>query len=94
DGWCFCIVVQELFEVYNALRENRPYSLGPVRPYQEYIKWLESQDQPKSLVYWQHHLAGFEGQTTFSEQRKNPQQAANQPAELLFTPPTEDTEAF
>ncbi|MDI5790302.1 condensation domain-containing protein [Bacillus licheniformis] len=26
--------------------------------------------QTKSLVYWEHHLAGFEGQTTFSEQRK------------------------
>ncbi|MCD2523924.1 lichenysin non-ribosomal peptide synthetase LicC [Bacillus licheniformis] len=94
DGWCFGIVVQELFEVYNALRENRPYSLGPVRPYKEYIKWLESQDKQKSLVYWEHHLAGFEGQTTFSEQRKNPEQAGNQPEELLFTLPKEDTEAF
>ncbi|RCK09720.1 hypothetical protein DT075_33375 [Bacillus licheniformis] len=66
-----------------TLRENRPYSLGPVRPYKEYIKWLESQDKQKSLVYWEHHLAGFEGQTTFSEQRKNPEQAGNQPEELL-----------
>lgn len=71
DGWCFGIVVQELFEVYNALRENRPYSLGPVKPYKDYIKWLESQDKQRSLAYWEHHLDGFEGQTTFSEQRKN-----------------------
>lgn len=94
DGWCFGIVVQELFEVYQALRENKPYSLGPVKPYKEYIKWLESQDKQKSLAYWEHHLAGFEGQTTFSEQRKKPEQAGNQPEELLFTLPKEDTEAF
>ncbi len=94
DGWCFGIVVQELFEVYNALRENRPYSLGPVKPYKDYIKWLESQDKQRSLAYWEHHLDGFEGQTTFSEQRKKPEQVGNQPEELLFTLPKEDTEAF
>ncbi|MSO00265.1 non-ribosomal peptide synthetase [Bacillus paralicheniformis] len=94
DGWCFGIVVQELFEVYNALRENKPYSLGPVKPYKDYIKWLESQDKQRSLAYWEHHLDGFEGQTTFSEQRKKPEQAGNQPEELLFTLPKEDTEAF
>lgn len=70
DGWCFGIVVQDLFKVYNALREQKPYSLPPVKPYKDYIKWLEKQDKQASLRYWREYLEGFEGQTTFAEQRK------------------------
>ncbi|QHZ48658.1 non-ribosomal peptide synthetase [Bacillus sp. NSP9.1] len=94
DGWCFGVVVQELFKVYNALRDNKPYSLPPVKPYKEYIKWLEQQDKQTSLAYWQTYLDGFEGQTTFREQRNKTEQPVSQPEELLFTLPKEDTEAF
>lgn len=94
DGWCFGIVVQELFKVYNALRKNKSYSLKPVKPYKEYIKWLEQQDKQKSLSYWEEYLAGFEGQTTFAEQRKKTNQTGYQPEELLFTLPKAETEAF
>ncbi|WP_307893312.1 non-ribosomal peptide synthetase [Bacillus swezeyi] len=94
DGWCFGVVVQELFKVYNALRKNEPYSLNSVKPYKEYIKWLENQDKQKSLAYWETYLDGFEGQTTFSEQRKKTKQTGNQPEELLFSLPKEETEAF
>ncbi|MBG9913393.1 peptide synthetase [Bacillus sonorensis] len=94
DGWCFGVVVQELFQVYNALRENKPYQLNPVKPYKEYIKWLEKQDKQKSLAYWEEYLDGFEGQTTFSEQRNRTNQNGHRPEELLFTLPKEETAAF
>ena len=93
DGWCFGVVVQDLFQVYNALRENKPYSLKPVKPYKEYIKWLEKQDKQASLSYWGGYLADFEGQTTFAEQR-NKQKAEYQPKELLFSLPEAETKAF
>lgn len=70
DGWCFGLVVQELFAIYHALLHDIPYKLEPVKPYKEYIKWLEKQDKQASLQYWQQSLAGFDGQSTFKEQRK------------------------
>ncbi|KIL22623.1 hypothetical protein B4134_0279 [Bacillus safensis] len=70
DGWCFGLVVQELFAIYHALLHDVPYKLTPVKPYKEYIKWLEKQDKQASLQYWQQSLAGFDGQSTFKEQRK------------------------
>ncbi|MBW4848951.1 MAG: amino acid adenylation domain-containing protein [Bacillaceae bacterium] len=70
DGWCFGLVVQELFAIYHALLHDVPYKLEPVKPYKEYIKWLEKQDKQASLQYWQQSLAGFDGQSTFKEQRK------------------------
>lgn len=93
DGWCFGIVVQDLFKVYNALREQKPYSLPPVKPYKDYIKWLEKQDKQASLHYWRGYLEDFEGQTTFAEQRKK-QKDGYEPNELLFSLPEEETKAF
>ncbi|WP_024120185.1 surfactin non-ribosomal peptide synthetase SrfAC [Bacillus halotolerans] len=93
DGWCFGIVVQDLFKVYNALREQKPYSLPPVKPYKEYIKWLEKQDKQASLRYWREYLEDFEGQATFAEQRKK-QKEGYEPKELLFSLPEAETKAF
>lgn len=70
DGWCFGLVVQELFAIYHALLHDIPYRLEPVKPYKEYIQWLEKQDKQASLEYWTQSLAGFEGQSTFKEQQK------------------------
>ncbi|KRV44960.1 non-ribosomal peptide synthetase [Bacillus sp. TH007] len=70
DGWCFGLVVQELLAIYHALLHDVPYRLEPVKPYKEYIQWLEKQDKQASLEYWTQSLAGFEGQSTFKEQRK------------------------
>ncbi|WP_434781194.1 condensation domain-containing protein [Bacillus subtilis] len=70
DGWCFGLVVQELFAMYHALLHDIPYKLEPVKPYKEYIQWLEKQDKQASRQYWQQSLAGFDVQSTFKEQRK------------------------
>ncbi|TDF92726.1 non-ribosomal peptide synthetase [Paenibacillus piri] len=91
DGWCFGIVVRELFEVYHALLNKRGYSLPPVKPYKEYIQWLESQDNQQSLLYWDRYLSGFDGQTTFAEQRSRKQGAVREPEEALFSLSEEQT---
>nr|MDH3083017.1 condensation domain-containing protein [Bacillus subtilis] len=94
DGWCFGIVVQDLFKVYNALREQKPYSLPPVKPYKDYIKWLEKQDKQASLRYWREYLEDFEGQTTFAEQRKKQKDGYEPKESLLSGLPEVETKAF
>ncbi|MEC0235534.1 amino acid adenylation domain-containing protein [Paenibacillus kribbensis] len=94
DGWCFGIVAQELFDVYAALLQNKPYSLRPAKPYKEYIEWLEKRDKTKSLTFWDDYTTGYEGQTTFAEQRRKGQGPAYEPAELLFRLTTEQTRSL
>jgi amino acid adenylation domain-containing protein/thioester reductase-like protein len=60
DGWCFGIVLQELFLIYGSLQAGRPLDLPEVRPYSDYIKWLEKQDQTEALLFWNEYLADYE----------------------------------
>jgi bacitracin synthase 1 len=63
DGWCVGILNAEFFEIYSALRENRPYLLPTVNPFRTYIQWIEKQDKEISAMYWKNYLDSFEEQT-------------------------------
>jgi amino acid adenylation domain-containing protein/non-ribosomal peptide synthase protein (TIGR01720 family) len=63
DGWSNAIMVSELVELYNALREKRPAVL-PVIPvqYADYAIWqrryLQGDVWDKKLLYWKNKLEG------------------------------------
>ncbi|HEX4494607.1 MAG TPA: amino acid adenylation domain-containing protein [Thermoanaerobaculia bacterium] len=59
DGWSLPLLFQELAAVYPALREERPATLPPARPFSEYIGWLRSQDLSRAEPFWREELAGF-----------------------------------
>jgi hypothetical protein len=63
DGWCLGILFKEFLVIYNHLAENKPYELGPVTPYREYIRWLMKQDMTEPEAYWKKYLEGFVKQT-------------------------------
>ena len=63
DGWCIGILNSEFFEIYNSYLENRPYRLPGIKPYRNYIRWLQEQDKKESAAYWQNYLDSFEEQT-------------------------------
>lgn len=60
DGWCHAILVEELNEIYNSLKENRPLQLAPAVSFGTYVKWLEQQDQQASKAYWKNYLDGYQ----------------------------------
>jgi hypothetical protein len=63
DGWCKPALFRELFDTYEAhLCDHRP-DLPPVRPYRDYILWLQQQDLAKAEAFWRTELAGFRGPT-------------------------------
>lgn len=43
DGWSVSLLLQEVFEIYDALRQGERARLEPPRPYRDYIAWLEEQ---------------------------------------------------
>ncbi|MCP4157692.1 MAG: amino acid adenylation domain-containing protein, partial [bacterium] len=60
DGWCKEILIAEYLEIYNSNLENRQPRLQPVRPYSDYIRWLEKRDRETAAKYWQKYLETYD----------------------------------
>ncbi|MDY7095472.1 MAG: condensation domain-containing protein, partial [Acidobacteriota bacterium] len=63
DGWCRGLVMEDLFELYDAAVEERQAELPPRRPYRDYIAWLKSRDASAAEAFWRERLAGLPGAT-------------------------------
>jgi amino acid adenylation domain-containing protein len=59
DGWCFPILLTEVFAFYEALCEGQDLELPPAPPYRDYIDWLQQQDFSAAETFWQENLKGF-----------------------------------
>ncbi|MCP9268403.1 amino acid adenylation domain-containing protein, partial [Xenorhabdus sp. XENO-1] len=65
DGWSVDIFMDELAEIYSALREGRDSQLPPLEiTYGDYARWqrdyLQGEVRERQLAYWQQTLAGYE----------------------------------
>ncbi|MEH2279393.1 MAG: amino acid adenylation domain-containing protein [Nostoc sp.] len=63
DGWSMQIVLKEVLAFYEANQRGEYLRLQGVRPYREYIEWLQQQDIDKAKNFWQKTLQGFETPT-------------------------------
>ncbi|MGY3016550.1 amino acid adenylation domain-containing protein/non-ribosomal peptide synthase protein (TIGR01720 family) [Pseudomonas sp. TE6283] len=69
DAWCRSLLMNDFFEIYQALGEGRQAQL-PVPPrYRDYIGWLQRQDLDEARQWWQANLAGFERATAIPSDR-------------------------
>jgi amino acid adenylation domain-containing protein/non-ribosomal peptide synthase protein (TIGR01720 family) len=55
DGWCMSIIVKELFEAYDAIKDARVYEINE-EPYSRYLEWLKTRDYSLTESYWQNYL--------------------------------------
>ncbi|MBG9226677.1 hypothetical protein IAG12_20030, partial [Bacteroides fragilis] len=63
DGWCLSLVIEEIFEAYRALAQGVPPALPAVRPYRDYIQWLQQHEPDAAQQYWARYLEGFHSPT-------------------------------
>ena len=63
DGWSLPILFKEVLTCYEAFHQQRPVHLPSVRPYREYIAWLQKQDLDAAEQYWRKTLNGFTAPT-------------------------------
>jgi hypothetical protein len=56
DGWSIPVVLGELVKIYTALCQGEPINLPSVRPFRDYLDWLEKQDFPQAELFWQQRL--------------------------------------
>ena len=59
DGWCLSIIFKEVFAFYEAFSQGQNLHLGNLRPYRDYIAWLQQQDLSEAETFWRQNLGGF-----------------------------------
>lgn len=74
DGWCLGILLEDLFKIYNNKINNVSYAIDKVKPYKEYIEWLERKDKENAAVFWDKYLEGYNTEVTLP---KNPNKYLN-----------------
>jgi len=52
DGWCNSVILKEVFTVYQALCEQQNINLPPSPCYEDYISWLQQQDNSQAQSFW------------------------------------------
>jgi amino acid adenylation domain-containing protein/non-ribosomal peptide synthase protein (TIGR01720 family) len=68
DGWSTPPLLKEVFSLYQshvAGAVSKDARLERVRPYGEYIGWLQKQDGKKVEAFWRERLRGFSAPTPF-----------------------------
>src|SRR5262249_17306058 len=63
DGWCFALLLTEVFTLYGAAAAGREGPLPAPRPYRDYVAWLARRDQDEAMGFWRRLLAGFAAPT-------------------------------
>ena len=76
DGWSVPIVLGEVTACYEAYRRQQVPQLAPVRPYREYIEWLQRQDLGQAEAYWRMRLEGVSAGLSLGIDRQRSAQEA------------------
>ncbi|UOA09649.1 non-ribosomal peptide synthetase [Methylobacter sp. S3L5C] len=63
DGWSGPLLIKELFSAYETIQRGNATLSPTVRPYRDYIAWLQNQDMAAAEAYWRSALSGFTAPT-------------------------------
>ncbi|MDJ0838635.1 MAG: amino acid adenylation domain-containing protein [Acidobacteriota bacterium] len=63
DGWSTGILSGEVFARYHAAVTGREYVTRPLRPFRDYVAWLNRGDQSERAAFWTDYLKGFQSPT-------------------------------
>ncbi|WP_327331611.1 non-ribosomal peptide synthetase [Calothrix rhizosoleniae] len=73
DAWCLSIIFKEVLSFYETSVSGEVLHLPSPRPYQDYITWLNQQDDEKAKSFWQNTLQGFSAPTPLVVDKKQSQ---------------------
>ncbi len=59
DGWSWPLVFRDASRMYEAFEGGRFPQFEAVRPYSDYLEWLNGQSQDAALAFWHKTLEGF-----------------------------------
>src|SRR5438876_6580645 len=64
DGWSTTLLLQEVWNCYEALCQHQQVRLKASRPYRDYIAWLQQQDSAQAETYWRQMLSDWDTPTS------------------------------
>jgi amino acid adenylation domain-containing protein len=70
DRWSRSLILKEVFAFYDAVCQGEQLTLEALRPYGDYIAWLDAQDKGAAERYWRELLAGVLAPTTLAAGEK------------------------
>ncbi len=70
DGRSFTILLKELFELYEALRDRREPAAAVPRPFGDFARWISGVDFSGSEIYWRKTLEDIHSPTTVTAGEK------------------------
>ncbi|HVF90030.1 MAG TPA: condensation domain-containing protein, partial [Blastocatellia bacterium] len=69
DGWSVALILKEIFVLYESLTSGWTSELDAIRPYSDYIAWMQQQDRSEAERYWRKELDGFSAPTPMPADR-------------------------
>ncbi|RBL90135.1 non-ribosomal peptide synthase/polyketide synthase [Chitinophaga flava] len=63
DGWSVPILVEELLRAYEAAVKGEVMPAAPEDRYEDFIRYLDKQDQEQEASYWSNYMQGVEEAT-------------------------------
>ncbi|MFE6423623.1 condensation domain-containing protein, partial [Streptomyces rochei] len=84
DGWSMPVLLRELMALYAS--GGDPAALPRVRPYREYLAWLDARDREAARAAWQESLSGLDEATLLAPAGSA---ASTAPEHVSFTVETE-----
>lgn len=66
DGWSVALVFKEVLACYKAFSNGQDLYLESIRPYRDYIVWLQQQNRSEAEIFWRQMLKGFTTPTQLS----------------------------
>jgi non-ribosomal peptide synthetase component F len=91
DGWSILQLLNEVFALYRAFNQGREAQLQPVRPYRDYIAWLQQQDLAGAEQFWRARLAGLSAPTPLVVDHQPVPGAPDRYADLSWSVPAATT---
>ncbi|WP_275888176.1 condensation domain-containing protein, partial [Nonomuraea lactucae] len=70
DGWSVPIVLDEVLQTYEALKQEHQLELPDAPCYRDFVAWLAERDAVEAEEFWRSYLAGFEAATPLPVDRQ------------------------
>ncbi len=71
DGWSVPIILSEVVHMYDSYMKDAAVELNDVRPFRDYIAWLQEQDMDQAQAFWQDMLRGISEPTPLPMKRSS-----------------------
>ena len=72
DGRSYPVILRQLAMAYRAYLKGETLELPALRPYRDYITWLNEQDLSRAKAYWKDYLRGIQHPTPLGLNRSQP----------------------